>query len=143
MTEPIFNAKSFAATLNGREYLEETTKVETAIAKVNNLVIAYGQSDDLLEFRGAINDELGAWNGAEVCIANGKAIHIEEVEANREILRKYGYDFSSNITVKAVWCPPELDASWLISVEGVEGHSFDILEDGRLYCRGVVFELDK
>ena len=32
----------------------------------SGLVIAYGHSDDLLEFLGAINDEVGAWNGVTV-----------------------------------------------------------------------------
>ena len=70
----IHTAKSFAALLNGRQYLDELTKDEEAIAKDNNLVICFGQSDDLLEFRGAIDDELNAYNGAEVYINKAEGV---------------------------------------------------------------------
>ena len=39
-------------------------------AKENNFVIVFGASDDLVEFRGAIDDEEGAYNGRVIDITN-------------------------------------------------------------------------
>ncbi|HET8685200.1 MAG TPA: hypothetical protein VFM18_00895 [Methanosarcina sp.] len=57
------NSKELAALLNGRQYRAEITKDEECQATQNNLVVVFGASDDLMEFRGAIDDELGAWEG--------------------------------------------------------------------------------
>jgi len=51
-------AAEFAEMLNGREYGNELTRNEEAMAKEYGLVVAYGASDDLMEFGGAICDEL-------------------------------------------------------------------------------------
>lgn len=52
--------KEFALMLNGREYGCEITKAEEAIAKANGYVVVFGYSDDNVELRGAINDEVSA-----------------------------------------------------------------------------------
>lgn len=54
------NAKEFAAMLNGREYRREITKAEEKEAKAAGLIVAFGASDDNLELRGAVDDEIGA-----------------------------------------------------------------------------------
>ena len=54
--------KEWAEKLNGREYCEELTREEEAQLKAEGYVAAFGASDDLLEFRGAIHNEAGAWN---------------------------------------------------------------------------------
>ncbi len=56
------NAKQLAAQLNGREYGSEITKEEEAAAKKAGLVVVYGASDDLVELRGAIEEEVGAYD---------------------------------------------------------------------------------
>ena len=137
----IHTAKSFAALLNGRQYLKELSKDEEVIAKKNNLVVFFGQSDDLLEFRGAINGELGAWNGTEAYIINGKAIDIGQYEEDLEVLTRYGYTTKPSIKIVSEWCPDGFEGSWLIKAEGVEMFPFDIMEDDDLYCRGIVFNI--
>lgn len=57
------NAKELAALLNGREYRKEITEEEVAQAKQSGLVVVYGASDDLMEFCGAIHDEVGCFDG--------------------------------------------------------------------------------
>jgi hypothetical protein len=133
----------FAMLLDGREYTEEITKEEELIAKSNNFVVCFGASDDLLEFRGAIHDEFGACDGTDVHIFNNKPIDLVELESDKKVLNKYGIDLNLDlsIVVKAEWSPQTLNASWLITVKGVESDSFDIMEDGQIYCRGVVFAL--
>lgn len=139
-------AREFAQLLNGREYGSEITKEEEAVAKQNNLVVVYGYSDDLAEFRGAINDETSAWEGRRIGFFNGNLVDLDsdEIEDHKSIFERYGAKFpSSDFVVKVVWCPDDLDTSWIITVEGAEGHHFDIFEDGDLYCRGVVFAMPR
>ena len=65
-----------AKLLDGNEYGEEYSNeydinIET-LCRDKNWVIIFPQSDDLLEVRGAINNEFDAWNGTfiEYCKAN-------------------------------------------------------------------------
>jgi hypothetical protein len=48
-------------------------------------------------------------------------------------------------TVQAVWCPRDENgkiwASWKIQTD-IPHETFDIMEDGELFCRGVVFHVD-
>jgi len=57
--------ESIAKQLDGIEYPldRHIPKRLVDLARENGLTIAYGQSDDLLEFIGAIDDEVGAYNG--------------------------------------------------------------------------------
>ena len=52
--------EQLAELLNGNEYRDEMTKEQEQAAKQNNLLVLFGASDDLLEMRGAIRDEVGA-----------------------------------------------------------------------------------
>lgn len=61
-------AKEFAAKLTGREMDAEITKAEELEAEQNGLVVVYGFSDDLVEFRGAIDDEVGCYNGGKILL---------------------------------------------------------------------------
>ena len=45
--------------------------------------------------------------------------------------------------IKAIWAPvnekEERWASWLIELDDILHEHFDIMEDGELFCRGVIF----
>jgi hypothetical protein len=47
--------------------------------------------------------------------------------------------------IKAIWAPKDdnekVFASWLIETE-IPHENFNIMEDGELFCRGVVFHVD-
>ena len=60
--------EELAMLLNGREYTEEITKDEEQQAKESGLVVVYGASDDIVEFRGAICDEAGAYGDSQINI---------------------------------------------------------------------------
>lgn len=55
--------KEIASKLNGINYKELVPKELVEIAKENSMVIIYGASDDLIEFEGAINDEIYVYGG--------------------------------------------------------------------------------
>ena len=61
--------EQLAELLNGNEYRDEMTKEQEQAAKQNNLLVLFGASDDLLEMRGAIRDEVGAYDGGEYALA--------------------------------------------------------------------------
>ena len=144
----------FAKLLNGRQYRDEMSKEEEAIAKESNLIVIFGQSDDLIEFRGALNDEIDAYDGTDFIIATPgqelgtgeywndmptyvKAVEMMPVAINSE-------DPRSNIPerISAMWCPKDQDVecSWYIKTD-LQHFPFNIMEDGEIYCRGIVISV--
>lgn len=133
--------KQAASAIHGKEYGNETTKALEHQMKASGLVAVFGASDDLLEFRGAIYDEVGAYGGTTVYLSeaglfrrtcdNEDCPHEEKIlEAAKRAGKK----------IDAVWCPKEPECSWLIT-SNIEHEPFDVMEDGELYCRGIVFRL--
>lgn len=119
-------AKDLAAKLNGREYLKEITPEEEKEAESNGLVVVYGYSDDNVEFAGAIDDEIGAFEGTTVCIdhSNGVVPVGEGVPFN---------------TIKAVWHDIG-DTCWSFETP-IPHETFNIYDDGELFCVGIVFSI--
>ncbi len=136
--------EELAAKLNGREYREEFSAVEEREACESGLLIVYGASDDLLEFAGVIRDEVGAWNGAEVKISPDKKIWDEDFieEHENDVFFLEWQKNNKLITVGAKWCPPGFEGSFLITTDAPAA-SFDIMEDGGLYCRGIVIDMNE
>lgn len=132
------NAQELAAKLDGREYRHEITKAEAEEAAAAGLVVLFGASDDLAEFRGAIYDEPGTYEGAEILIHNGKIFEDEDCSCgahDREMARVE----REARTIKAIWCPPG-GASWTYKTD-IPHATFKIVEDGEVYCVGIVFAL--
>ncbi|MFZ4618682.1 MAG: hypothetical protein ACOYM2_21160 [Rectinemataceae bacterium] len=134
--------KEWAARLNGIEYPAHEVESWQAEAAKDGVVIVYGMSDDLIEFAGAINEEDGAWDGTEVKITpDGKLYNEDE---NREVLKYNSMQVSNMPKVRAIWSPRGADgeiwASWEIQTR-ITHETFDIMEDGEVFCRGVVFTL--
>ena len=75
------NAESLSKKLNGCEYRDEVSTEVANEAKERGLVIVFGASDDLIEFRGAIYDEIDAYEGTHFIIATpGTEIQVDEDE---------------------------------------------------------------
>jgi hypothetical protein len=134
--------ESLAELLNGREYRDEISGGEADKAKENGLVVVFGASDDLIEFRGAIHDEVGLYDGGEITVdAQGISPEWNDDDpGSKEECRKYFE--REKLPKKAIRCDWDKDGySWLISVKRLDHATFDILEDGEKYCRGIVFRL--
>lgn len=106
--------KEFAEKLNGRQYLNELTKELETYAKENGIVVVFGQSDDLMEVRGAIDEEFGCYDGGIFYLGFAK--------------------------VEAIWCPKGTDYSWGYKTD-FPHETFTIMEDNEHYCKGIVFYL--
>jgi len=137
----LLTKEALAGLLNGRQYREEITRAEAQQARESGLLVAFGASDDLLELRGIINDEFHAYTGCEIGItASGIVINDDREEFDRKNLIRAGWTPPAPaFTIKAEWCPASLDTAWLIT-SSLPQSVFDIMEDGRLYCRGIVVD---
>lgn len=130
--ETSMDTKTLARLLDGREYRSEITDKEDELARQLGIVIVFGASDDLLEFRGAISDELGCYGGGKVYInPSGCSTEITRFVCPSEIT-KYK-------TIDAKWC--QSCYSWFIEIN-IPHESFDVLENGEKFCRGIVFSIN-
>lgn len=120
-------AKDLAAKLNGREYLNEITPEEEQEAETNGLVAVFGYSDDNVEFAGAIDDEVGAFEGTLVCIDDSEGVV------------PVGEGAPEN-AIKAVWSDAG-EPCWSFETS-IPHETFNIYEDGELFCAGIVFSMN-
>ena len=114
--------KEFAKMIDGFEYpARELYSSKLGLmntAKENGFLVIYTQSDDLLEFGGIIDDEMGANNGVK---------------------KKVG---TKGVNIEAVWCPEDKpETSFEIKVD-CHHEKFNIMEDGHTYCIGAVIHKD-
>lgn len=135
------NAKELAMLLTGREYGQEIDRTEEHQAKAAGLVVAFGASDDLLEFRGAIYDEVGCYGGGTATVdQKGLLPDFEDIDRDdKDEMRDYFKRENSGAVIRAAW-EGEPGYSWVISTD-VPHETFEIVEDGEPYCRGIVFAL--
>ena len=127
--------KELAETLNGREYGHEITHDEEIAAKASGLVVVFGYSDDNVELRGAINDEVGAYEGAEIPITRAGLL---ENECDDEDCPYFEKLRASAVTLEAIW--DREGYSWVYDAP-FPYETFEVMEDGEKYCRGIVFRL--
>lgn len=136
--------EQLAALLNGRQYRAEITREEEALAKAAGLLVIFGASDDLMEFRGAIHDELGAGDGTTARITPAGEVlgdwpgddGIDEEGAEAYFRKKLG----GWVEVEAVWDPRGESLSWAMKTS-MPHAPFLILEGGEGYCRGIVISM--
>ncbi len=134
--------EEFAATLDGRSYREEITLEECAIADAAGLVVIFGASDDLMEFRGAIDDEVGVGDGSVVRFTlSGKILPAEIDRSARELLERHGVlDIVEKYRAEAIAIEVINEAPWTYGTD-VPHAFFRITEDGQAFCAGMVIDL--
>jgi len=146
--------KELAEFLNGKTEKEiDVTKISIK-AENSGLVIVYGASDDLIEFRGAIFDEGNCDAGGEVVFTKKGVISNYEdcVNAIKE-LEDNGYDIEclkvQHNKINALWCPNGIfdkygnnieNISWAYKTK-IPHYQFNLMKDGEVYCIGIVFSI--
>lgn len=135
------DAKQLAAELTGMEYGSQIPSATISAAKGAGLVIVYGASDDLMEFRGALNEEIGADDGTEARIdAKGLVSEYEEINIrDKDTMRDYFKRENGGKIITALWAA-EAGYSWTYQTD-IPHETFEVIEDGGPYCRGIVFQL--
>ena len=136
--------EQLAALLNGREYMREMTKQEEADAKAAGLVVLVGYSDDNVELRGAIRDEISAYEGTRITVTSGGLLpnwdDLDQSDKDevREYFRK---EALPREVIDCEWSPAdEPTLSWRYSTN-MPHATFNVMEDGEVYCRGIVFAM--
>lgn len=131
-------AKELAIRLNGREYRNEMTLEEMSIAKESGLVVVVGASDDLMEFHGAIEDEAGCFEGGKAYVSPSGIWKDydcggdQQCEFLENAKKKY-------VPIYALWAVEGY--SWIYDTK-IPHETFEIMEDGEKYCRGIVFSIE-
>lgn len=136
-----FTAKEMASMLDGGEYLKETSEAQEKLSKDSGLVIVFGYSDDNVELRGAIDDEIGAFDGTTIEIVK------EGDEFKAESVNKYPKN--DHNAIYAEWCEATMEdeygfpkrITWSFRTD-IPHETFMIYEDEEPFCRGIVFSLD-
>lgn len=136
------NIHDLAKQIDGVQYRKENTRFDKNEAKTNRIVVVYGASDDLMEFDGAISDEIGAYDGTEANIST-RGLVIEpdcDCDAAREL---HDMKLRGGKSIKAIWAPDDgSGASWKYETS-IPHATFNVMEDDDLYCVGIVFSLDE
>ncbi|WP_175787445.1 hypothetical protein [Burkholderia anthina] len=131
--------QELAEKLAGAAYCNVISKALAAEAAAHGLVVVYGQSDDLMEFEGAIRDELGCYDGGTALVdAKGLLPDRQSIEDDDE-LRDYFAREPHAKKIDALWAS-EGNYSWTFTTS-IPHATFEITEDGEPYCRGIVFAL--
>lgn len=128
--------ETLARMIDGQQYGDEITKSQESLAKKSGLLVVFGASDDLLEFRGDINGEIGAYGGTEAFITKrGLLPKHERCECG---FCGYAKVKAKATRILACWSKGEF--SWEISTS-IPYSTFKIYEGEEKYCRGIVIDM--
>lgn len=129
--------ESVAAALTGSSYPFDVPREVAAQAKSAGLLIIYGASDDLMEFDGIIRDEVGCYDGGSALLDRSGLVQRDD-DATDDEIADYVIRKRSSAKVDALWAA-EGEYSWTYATD-VPHATFEIVEDGEPYCRGIVID---
>ncbi|PLY41727.1 hypothetical protein CSZ94_14315 [Janthinobacterium sp. ROICE36] len=128
-----------AGLLTGREYGKEMLKEEEMQAKTAGLIVIFSANDDLMELRGAIIAEFNCYDGGTAHIdAKGLLPDRENVVDDDELKDLFARQPAAH-SIEALWSAEE-GYSWTYRTD-VPHATFEIVEDGEAYCRGIVIDV--
>lgn len=127
-----------ADALNGNEYGSEggsqiASKDFFQAMKDSNLIAVFGGSDDNMEFRGTVNDEVGCYGGGEAYLDQ---MGLLQSECEHETCPYFDKLKENASMIQAIW--DDGGFSWRYETE-IPHAKFIIKEDGENYCEGIVF----
>ncbi len=133
-------AKEFSEMLSDREYGMEIAKDEERQAADAGLVVVYGYSDDNVELRGAIDSEVGAWDGTTIRLTKAGVLQEPACDSAENCNCPY-FAAAKNAakTIEAVWGAGGV--SWTFKTD-IPHETFNIYEGGELFCVGIVFSVE-
>lgn len=133
--------KLAAKLLDGREYLKEITEEIGDICRENpKIVVVFGDSDDQIKFRGAINAEVDCYEGEEFALDRWGLVENEcdEPECPYHAEKRKAAPWH----IRAVWWDDHSDGySWTYE-SNIPHETFDIWDGEDKYCRGMVFSIE-
>jgi len=124
--------------LDKRTYGNEISKEESQKAKDQGLVVVFGYSDDNMEFRGAIDDEVGCYDGGFAYLDSSGLI---ENDCDSERCPYFRKSIEQAAKIEAVWgSNMGSDFAWIYKTD-IPHETFVIYDEDEQYCRGIVFLL--
>ena len=126
--------KEVAEILDGNEYADEMLGLDLDEVRKSGIVVVFGYSDDNIEFRGAIDEELGCYGGGVFYLTKEGL-----VENCDEECAHFQRAMAKAVTIEAFWCK-EGGPDWSYETD-IPHETFMIMEDGTEFCRGIVFKL--
>lgn len=133
--------EELAVFLDGNEYGREVSAGDDKTARESGLVVIFGASDDLVEFRGAIHDEIDAYGGRAFKIdRKGVLPSFEQVAGRGEDECEDYFDRKPHAqSVEAIWSDNE-GYCWTFKTD-IPHAEFEIVEEGEKFCRGIVIDM--
>lgn len=128
-------AADAAKQMDGCQYRAEGSRDLFALMKASGLVAVFGASDDLMEFHGAIEDEVGAYGEAVALVDREGLLPDREQIDDDATLERY---FARKPKATSIKTDGELP--WRYETD-VPHEEFKVYEDGELYGTGIVFAL--
>ena len=125
--------------LSGRSYMSEITTSEAGQAKAAGLVVVFGYSDDCMEFRGAICDEVDCYNGRTVYVTKDGVLNPPDCDCDD--CSYFSAAKKSATPIKAVWNENGPGPCWTYETE-IPHETFEIFDERELWCVGIVFDVE-
>lgn len=138
--------EELAARLNGSEYPMRIDTNFGAAIRDAHLGVVCGRSDDNVQFFGAIEDEVDAYQGVTVLFDQSGLIFNEPPNADlskengRKAMRYWLDRMERGCEIKALWCDDASDYAWSFETD-IPHAAFDVMDEGDRFCRAIVFSL--
>jgi hypothetical protein len=130
--------EQLAEKLNGRKCMSEITNTESVEAYEAGLVVLFGDSDDNMVLRGAIHGEISCYTGTTLLLTpDGQIMEPRHKERCRCQYCGFSEFAKTAKSIEAVYTD---GYSWIYETD-IPHATFEIMEDGSKYCRGIVFDL--
>lgn len=149
--------KEWAEKLNGRQYMNRVAEEEERQAKEDGVVIVYCEEgegcDDVFMFNGAIHDDgrIADEEGLEIMSSEEMLAADRDYDYMADILednmddeiKEYDLDEDEiqNLKCPVIRLESALDNIPLVIETNIPHETFDMMDGGNLYCRGIVFRL--
>lgn len=134
-------AQQLADKLDGIRYGASLPLEITAQAKRDGIVLVFGASDDLMEFDGAIYDEVGVYEGGSVFVTPNGLLKPPSDGGECESKCPYFSEVMKNTRIlTALWCSDD-ECPWKYRTD-IPHAEFRVYEDEQLYCVGIAFALE-
>ena len=134
-------AKELETALTGRKVGMEITSVEFDRAADAGLVVVFGYSDDNVEFRGAIDEEVGAWNGTTIHVTPDGLLEPPACSDDVEDCTCPYFAAAKKRAkiINALW-HDKGGPCWTFETD-MPHETFTVMEDGEPFCEGIVFSM--
>lgn len=129
------------------QYSKEITAEQEAFAKANGLVVVFGYSDDGVELRGAIDEEIGAYDGTTVRITPLGLLPAWDsfhgsTDDEAEYARYFAKRAAGVATIDAQFSPEDRPGYTWGFATSIPHLLFLVMEGEEVFGEGIVFHMD-